>query len=298
MKLETRKDIIGYSFLLPFLIVIFYFIFIPVFITLLLGFYDVSSFQYTFNKFVGLKNFERVLVDPVYWRSLINASIIAVFNVLALIISTFLAELLNIIRRGYAKIAEAILFFPFVLPLIVSTWVWRQILRTDGVLGFLINSLGVNPFNLIPPEGLLGAYPHVVISIVAVEVWYLLGFLTVIIRTALSEVPKEYIEAAKIDGATWWNILTKIKVPYISPTLTFLLVLCLIWAFFIFDIVFMLTYGGPGSASQVPALWMIINAFRLNKPSYATAMTTLTIAIVGGLIFLILGLRILRGRAT
>jgi len=294
MKLKTRYNVIGYTFLLPFLTILSIFIFIPVFFTLLMGFYDIEGFRYSFERFVGLKNFEIVLADPVYWRSLLNATIVAIFNLLTLFIAILLAELLSIINRRYANIVEAVLFLSFVLPLIVSAWVWRQIFRTDGVLGFFINALGLSSLNLIPPEGVLGAYPHVIISIAIVEVWYILGFLTIILRTALSEVPRDYLEAAKIDGATWWQTLTKVKIPCISPTLTLLMFLCLIWGYFIFDIVFMLTYGGPGTESQVPALWMIINAFRLNKSSYATAMTVLTIAIVGGLIFSILMIRMLK----
>lgn len=236
-----------------------------------------STLSKPFKDFVGLANFQKALADQTFIHSIGNTLIFA-FGVTA--IETFLGFVLALalyteIRAG--RILRTLAMLPLFTPPVAVAMIWRLIY--DPVSGFLNHYLF--KFGLIErPVAFLGRADLAMPSIMAADVWQWTPFCFLLILAALQSLPTEPYEAAAVDGASSWQVFWRITLPLVTPSLIVTFLFRLIIALKVFDLVFILTYGGPGSATQVMSFYIYKVGFTMFKTGYAAALTLLVFFMV------------------
>lgn len=238
--------------------------------------------------FVGLANYRQALVDPIFWISLRNNLFWVVTSiVLPMATGLVIAVLLSAIRRGQ-RIYSGIFFTPVVLNLIIVGLVWGIIYNPlIGPLNRLLRTVGLGSLAL----GWLGDRHAVTPAIMVAGAWTFFGFCAVIFLQGLRTLDREQIEAATIDGAGPFRRFRKIIVPALSDQVTLLVVMSIIGSFKVFDIVYVMTKGGPDHASEVIATYMYWQSFMNGSLGYGAALAVMLTAVVAGASLAMMALR-------
>ncbi len=239
--------------------------------------------------FVGLHNFEYLFGDPLFLRSLKNnAFLLLVVPILAfgcLIVAMLLFE-----RTPGWKFFRNALFMPFLLSIVVVGTVFSYIFTLHGVLNQILEGIGL-PFLA---QDWLGSKDLVMYSILAVIVWREMGFGFVLYLARLMSINEELFEAAKVDGANWWQRLWYVAIPQVRSTMEFYTVILVIMALsWVFDYVFVMTQGGPGTSSWVSEFYVYSMNFRYQNQGVAAAMALVLLAISS--VLMILRVQVSRG---
>lgn len=238
-------------------------------------------------RYIQFRNYERMWNDPVFWQVLKNTVLLAVgVVVIKLVLALALALLLNqkVAGRGLYR---AIIFSPTFTTSVAVAMVWSWIFDPFyGVLRVPLSWLG-----LASPEWLSDVNWSLP-AIIIVTIWSGLGYDMVIFLAGLQGVPKVFYEAARVDGATGWQVFRSITFPLLSPTTFFLTITSIISAFKTFDIVSVMTSGGPLNSSNVLIHYIYQNAFQWFRMGYASALAVVFFIII--LIITIIQFRISR----
>lgn len=219
--------------------------------------------------FVGLANYVELFQDPKLWPALKNNAIWIVLGTIApLAIGLALALLMWHVRRGSALYRVAF-FLPFILPPVAVGVVWGWIY--DPVRGWLNQALEAVGLGFLR-TGWLGNPETALYAVLATAVWATSGFIFVILLAALRNVDVELVEASRLDGANALQRLWYIILPQIMPVFLMVTTITLVGGFSVFDIIFVMTGGGPAGATDVLGTLAYSNAFQLNRISYGTTI--------------------------
>jgi raffinose/stachyose/melibiose transport system permease protein len=246
----------------------------------LLGFYlsftDWNRYSSEIH-FIGLRNFALIFSKQNYWHSITNTIIFTLVTiVLKTVIGLLLALLLTKGLRRFFDFHRVIIYLPAILPMIVVGIVFRSILHpTTGVLNEFLRAMGLD----FLAQRWLTNTDIALYSVILVDTWKGVGFIMVILIAGLQVIPTEYYEAAQIDGASPWDEFWKITLPLLMPTLTVTTVLNLLYGLKVFDIVWVLTNGGPGYATET-VYTMVFKEFSKGRYGVSTALSTLLFAIM------------------
>jgi multiple sugar transport system permease protein len=228
--------------------------------------------------FVELENYRKILFqDKMFWKSLRNTvTYIAMVVPLEVILAFFLSVLINRRIRGI-NIYRAIFFMPFVLSLASIGLLWTWLYSADfGLVGFIFNKLHIpSPMWLYDPKW---AMP----SIVFTTLWRNVGYYMVIFLAGLQGIPRDLYEAAELDGAAAWQKLRHVTIPLLSPTTFFILVIAVIWAFHVFDLIYIMTGGGrTGNIDATITLvyYLYEVGFRWFQMGMASALAVILLAL-------------------
>ena len=262
---RTRHRLVPLAFLAPNLAIFLVFIIVPALYNFLLSLYRTSPFSPPV--FVGAENFRYLLEqDDLFWRAIRNILVFVVGDV-ALItgLSVLVGVLLNqeIRLRGFFRSA---FFYPVLLSPVVVALVWQWILNSQfGVLNALLQGLGLarQPWLLRADWAMFWA--------IFVHVWATLGFFALIVLAGLQSIPPTLYEAATIDGAGRWGGFRYVTLPLLMPTLMVVLILSMIRSFEVFDDIYVLTGGGPGTATLLIVQYIYRSAFQLDQSGLAAA---------------------------
>jgi multiple sugar transport system permease protein len=236
--------------------------------------------------FIGLGNYKRLLSDPTFWTVLKNTLIFSVIFVPAsTILALGLAALLNKELPGW-KLARAIVVLPTLVPAAAAAMAWLWLLNSDaGLINRMLGPL-LGVFNLAAPAWLqskLWAMPAIMI----VSLWQV-GQSVLIYQAALREVPESLHEAAELDGLTGLRRFWHVTLPMISPVVLFNVVIGIIGAMQVFVFPFIMTNGGPGTATYFYSMYLYDNAFLFGpQMGYACAMAWVQMMLVGALTWLL-----------
>ena len=272
IKLKNKGAII--VFLFPSFLGFLLFSLLPVIATFLISLFNWSLLAEP--KLIGLKNFITLFTkDPLFDKVLWNTFYYVVFYAgLNVIISLLLAMWMNQKRKGMGFF-RALFFIPVLVPPIAFSMIWRWIFAPDfGVLNTLLGYLGIQGPNW------LGDINTAMVALIITTLFQYIGYNMMIFTAGLQGVNPSLYEAASIDGA---NILAKfchITLPTISPTIFFVLLTQLIRAFQTFDHVYILTNGGPGSATEILGLYLYHNAFVGYRLGYGAAISVIMFAFI------------------
>ncbi|MBB3138692.1 multiple sugar transport system permease protein [Rhizobium pisi] len=262
LKPETRTAMV---FLLPSFLGFMIFMALPIVASLALSF---TSWQLISTpSFVGFQNYVRLFtVDPAFYTILRNTLFFAVeYLALNIIVSLTLAVWISSVKHGKA-IFRVIFFLPTFTPTIAASVVWLLIFTPDGLADTIIRALGLGlPNFLLNPSWAMQA-------IVLVTLWANVGYNVVMFNAALDLVPKHYLEAATIDGANAWQRFWRIRLPLISPTIFFATVMTAITSLQVFDEIYAMTRGGPGSATATLGFAIYQKGFANFQMGYASAL--------------------------
>lgn len=257
------------------------FIFLPATLTIFGSFFSFSSTSPIWI-FVGLGNYSRAAADAVFWIAIRNNAIIVGGSViLQLGLGTMLAAILDRgIPRG-STFFRTIIFAPMVVSSVAVGLIWLIVLDPNtGMLNALVKAVGLTP----PSMGWLGD-PNISIWIILiVGVWHYTGLIMVIILAGLQAIPKELYEAAELDGACGIKSFWYITLPSIRNVLSVAAIVTTIIGLKSFDLIFVLTQGGPANATQVLGTYLYSQAFKLNEMGYAYALSVilLVVAVIFG----------------
>ena len=221
--------------------------------------------EYTFT---GLRNFRLMIGDALFQRAFTNSLVWVFSNVgLQFIISFSLALILNSPMLRWRRLSRALILVPWATPPVVVALMWRFIFAEQGPLNVLLGHLGMAdpPLWLLSPTLALWAC-------IITNVWMGIPFMTVMLLAGLQSVERELYEAAAIDGASFLQTTFKVTLPVVKNVVLTVLALVSIWTFNMFDIVFILTRGGPGHASMTLPLYAFQSAFLFHRLGYAAAV--------------------------
>jgi raffinose/stachyose/melibiose transport system permease protein len=222
--------------------------------------------------FVGLANFVEMFTDSQTWHALGNNAIWIVIGTLAPMIIGLLMAVLIWSTRYAGSLYRLLFFLPFVLPQVAIGIVWGWIYDpVSGWLNQILQAVGLGRF----ARGWLGDPDTAIFAVLATAIWATCGFVTMIILSALRNIDVELIDAGLIDGAGAARRLWHIILPQIMPVYLMVLTLTLVGGFSVFDIIFVMTGGGPADATEVLGTYAYSSAFELNRISYGTVLALL-----------------------
>lgn len=272
---EDRRQPFAYLWVAPAVALFAVFVVLPAVVALGLSFTQWDGI--TAARFAGLANFRAAFTDGAYWTALVHNLIYAIGTVAGkLVLSLGLALILNasVPARAFFRTA---LFMPVVLSFVAVGMLWSFIYSYN--IGLLNNLLG-----LVGLDGLerdwLGDQHTALAAVIVVDIWKWFGFHMIIFLAGLQAIPNEVYEASRIDGAGWWRQLTSITLPLIVPVATINLILSLAGAFNVFDVVYIMTTGGPNNATDVAMLEIYTQAFQFNKYGYSAALSVVQLLVV------------------
>jgi multiple sugar transport system permease protein len=222
-----------------------------------------------------LSNFTRLLQDRLFGVALVQT---VVFTGAALavefLLGLALALLIDSLTRG-KSLFRAGMLVPMLLPPVVAAVAWRLIYNPQfGVLNGTLRRMGADTSGLTWTSGDASALA----SVILVDIWEWTPFLFLLLSAGLQAIPHEPIEAARIDGASAWQILRDVTLPLLKPTILLALLLRAMDLVRIFDQIFILTQGGPGTATETASLYIYRTAFRFSNFGYAAAMSFVLLA--------------------
>lgn len=298
---EWRK---AYLFLLPALVILITFRVLPIFVSVRMSFHHWGMAGP--RAFAGLGNYIAVLKDPMFYKSLLNTGWYVLFEVpLTLVLSLGIAILLNQKIRGLG-FYRTVYYLPVVTSIVAVSVVWRWILHPDrGVLNYLLSVVGISGIRwLQDPRGIFQLFlgsrgenlpyllrgPSVALGgLVLMGIWKAVGYNTVIFLAGLQNISQTYYEAARIDGASRFQMLRRITLPLLSPTTYYVLIMSSIAAFETFAQVWIMTGpppGGPLSTTKVVMYYFYENSFELWRLGYGASVAFIAFIIILGLTIL------------
>jgi raffinose/stachyose/melibiose transport system permease protein len=274
--MKMKNKIYPFYFSVGAIILYSLFMVIPGLMGFYLSFTDWNRYSPEIN-FVGFKNFVLIFSRQNYWHSISNTIIFTIVTIaLKTAIALMLALLLSRGLKRFFNFHRVIIYLPAIIPMLVVGIVFKSILHpTTGMLNEFLRGIGLN----ILAQRWLTNPDIALYSVIFVDTWKGVGFIMVILIAGLQAIPSEYYEAAQIDGANKWNELWKITLPLLMPTLTVTTVLNLLYGLKVFDIVWVLTNGGPGYATET-VYTVVFKEFSKGRYGVSTALSTLLFTIM------------------
>lgn len=228
-------------------------------------------------RYIGLRNFEKILSDPMTGAVLMNNVHYAVGTVLGkIVLSLFLAILLHQALRGRTFYRTS-LFMPVVMSFVVVGVLWSWLFNPQfGLINSFLRGLGLE----FLVQDWLGDAAVALNSLILVDIWKWYGFHMVIFLAGLQSIPEELYEAARIDGASVWQQFLHVTLPMLQPVMIVNVTISVMGAFNVFDIPFIMTAGGPANATNVMALHIYIRGFKFYRFGFSAALSYVLLVIV------------------
>ena len=268
-KIFNKEEYAGWIFILPALLGIFIFIIIPVFCSFGLSFTQWDLLGEI--KPVGFENYKEIFTNKVFYQILLNTIVFAVAtSIFGVIIPLVLAYILQQKIRG-AEFFKVAYFLPFITPMIVVGLIWEWIF--DPNIGALNNLLNTNIHWLYNSTLALPC-------LIVINIWKLIGYNMVIFLSAFGTIPNSIFEAVKIDGANEWQTFKNITVPMLSPTIFFVVIITAISSFQVFDLIYLMTEGGPQNSTNVLVYAIYKQAFEYFNIGKSCALAYVLFAII------------------
>ncbi|ADI00324.1 carbohydrate ABC transporter permease [Salisediminibacterium selenitireducens] len=263
-RIMSDKRIIA-MYTLPALLLIIVLIYVPIVLT---GYYGLMDWDgIGAMTFIGLENYQTLISDSLFWQSAWHSLLLAVFSVASLVIYLAISVVLSSNIKG-ADFFRKVYLIPMLLSSVAIAQLWMRIYHpSNGVMNRFLAWIGMEN----PPLWLSDT--NIVLFAIFIPIlWQYAGFYIIIYYAALRNIPNELMEAARIDGATPFQIAYKIKIPLISGIIKVTIVLAVIGSLKYFDLIYVMTDGGPNGASEVMASYMYKLAFRTNDFGYGSAI--------------------------
>jgi len=267
---RTRQRLELLLLLTPAVLLFVGFVLVPIVVAVYYSFYKWNGFG-PLNDLVGFANYRRALSDTVFQHAILHNVIIAVLSlVIQLPLSIGLALLLNRNLRGRGFL-RLVVFAPYVLSEAVTAVMWLMLLQPDGFVDHLFKAVGLG--SLVTTWL---ASTHVVLyTLFVVITWKYIGFGIVLLLAGLQGIPGELREAAALDGATPWQATRMVTIPLLGPTIRIWIFLSMIGSLQLFDMVWIMTLGGPAGASTTMATYLIDKGFQSYEFGYGSAVAVI-----------------------
>jgi len=277
---KWSEALTGYLFILPTFIGFTLFILYPIVESVRISFMDYSILRG--SEYIGLENYIDILGDrrvrTVYGNTVVFTLFAVFFNAgVGLLLAVVLNRRMPVFIRNLYR---SIFFFPLLVAHTYIAVIWRFLYQKDtGVINYYLGEIGIAAVPWLSQAN------WAMTAIIILDVWKNTGFAMLVFLAGLQNIPHEFYESAQLDGANERQIFFRITLPLLSPTIFFILVLFMIGALQVFDTIMVLTEGGPGDATYVPALELYYMAMRMDRMGVASAIgMILFVIILGGTI--------------
>ena len=267
------KKYTPYLFLLPAILVLSVFFFIPFFQTIGLSFFDYSSSLYnpTFN---GIDNYIKLFKEPIFYKVMFNTLMYLLIAVPFLVIfPLFIAILINQKIRG-VTLYKILIYFPVIISIVVATIAFKWLYANEGISNYLLSFFNIQPI------GWLVDTKWALFSVALVTIWKGIGYYMMIYLASLMSVPQDLYEAADIDGANFLQKHLTVTIPHIMPTIALVTTISTISAMKVFAEIYVMTKGGPLNSSKTIVYYIYERAFENLDLGYASAMAVVLLVIV------------------
>jgi alpha-1,4-digalacturonate transport system permease protein len=290
---------IAWMFVAPNLVILGVFTFLPIVINFYFAFTGGVLLYPSERPYTGLENLETLFecesyLDPstcrkdLFWRAIYNTAQFALVQVALMVVFALITALVlnrKILGRGFFR---SVFFYPVLLSPVVVALIWKWVLQREGVLNAVLAGAGASPV------GWLSDATWAFFWCVFVSIWAHMGFYTLILLAGLQAIPSDVYEAAEMDGASPWRRFSRITLPLLMPNLIVVLVLGLIRAVQVFDEVFVLTGGGPGSATTFIVQFIYQTGFAESIHQYGLAAAASLVLALSLLVLTLVQLRLTR----
>jgi multiple sugar transport system permease protein len=269
----VRNALIGWSFILPNFVGFGLLTLVPVLALFYYAFTDWNIFGVA--EWVGVANFTQLWHDDSFWTALWNTVVYTVFHIpLTMGAALGLALLLNRRLRGVAFF-RTVAFFPYITSIVAIAQVWNMLFSPEfGPINALLRAVGV-----AHPPGWTVSSDWSMPAVIVVGTWREMGYYMLIFLAGLQTIPIQLYEAARIDGANAWQRFRAVTIPGLRPTTFFVTVMLTIGSFKVFDLILLLTNGGPGQSTLVLSQYIFQKGFGENQFGYASAVSIVLFAI-------------------
>jgi multiple sugar transport system permease protein len=273
---KARFDYSPYLFILPFLIFCLALLLYPVIYSLTLSFRDatVETFVSGEMPFNGLTQYQATLADPVFWRALTNTILFAFFSILFQFTIGFLLALFFQADFPLKNFCLALLLIPWVSPVLTAANIFKGLFNEIGPVNQIFNSIGLHPLPWLADPAY--AFPATIVA----NIWIGFPFNFILLYAGMRSIPIEVYEAARIDGARFWKRVAYITLPMLKPVSVAVLTLGTIYTVKVFDLVFIMTGGGPANGTQLLSTYAYQVGFSVLNFGEAAAIATLMVLLV------------------
>lgn len=273
---RRREAIAGYLFVAPDVIGLLLFVGVPMVFSFILGFFSASGFGG--YSFVGLDNYRRMFSDDLFVKSgTITLVYVVIFVPLLFAVSLGLALLVRV-QRPFIGVFRSLFFAPNVVSLVVVGLVWQFVLIDRiGVLNRLTDAIGLGD------RSWLGSPKLALASVLLVSVWFFMGYYMTIFVAGLQDIPADYYDAARVDGASRWRMFRDVTWPLLRPTSLFVAMIITITGvggLQAFDLIYVMTKGGPANGTSLVIFYIYQQAFQFNDLGYAAAMASFVVFVL------------------
>ena len=272
-RLGRVNGISNYLYVMPALIMVLVFLIAPVIFVIYASFTDWDLIHPM--NFVGLKNYINIFKDP---NLLVSTRNTLLWVVIILLVPMLLGLILAVFIKNvwFSNQIKSIFYIPLAMSGAGIGIIWNWIFSRTGLLNSVLISLGV----LVAPKSWLLSSPQNTLAMAVAATWQVTGLNMILFLMGLQDIQPEVLEAAKIDGANEWKTFTKIILPLLKPITTVVIILNIIGSFKIFDIIWVMTAGGPARSSETLAVSMYKESFSLYRMGYGSAIAVLLSIIV------------------
>ena len=273
---SRRLKLTPYLFILPAVVVMGIGLIYPVIDAFYLSLYDWQiGTPLDTAEFIGLAQYQRMFNDEAVYNSIWVTFKFGFWVItVEMVLGVALALLLEKPIRG-ASLFRTIFILPLMVSPVVVGLIWRYLFNTRvGWINYYLEKFGIEGLNWLGEPGLA------MFAIVFTDIWQWTPFIFIIVIAGLQSLPSEIVEAAKIDGANWWQTIFLVKLPMIKSILLIAFLMRLIDVFRALEVMYILTYGGPGNSTELLSLHIYKSAFDSQQLGYAAAISALLIVIV------------------
>jgi ABC-type sugar transport system permease subunit len=273
---SLRPALVGWSFILPNFLGFALLTLVPMAFGLALSFMEWSPWGDP--EWVGFENFERMFRSSTFWIALWNTTYYAAGHIpLTMAVSLGLALLLNRALAGLGFFRTAF-FLPYVTSLVAVAVVWNMLFNpASGPVNQFLQLVGVSD-----PPGWTSSTAWAMPAVIVASVWRDMGYYMVLFLAGLQTIPTELYEAARVDGANAWQRFRNVTLPGLRPTTFFVLIMCTVASFKVFDLIVVMTDGGPGRATKVLSQLIYEEGIREGRFGLASAISLVLFVLVAG----------------
>jgi multiple sugar transport system permease protein len=273
---KARFDASPYTFILGFVVFCLVMLLYPVVFSLTLSFREatVETFVSGDMPFNGLTQYQAAVADPVFWRAVINTVLFAFFSILFQFTIGFLLALLFQVNFPLKNFCLALLLIPWVLPVLTAANIFKGLFNEVGPINQIFRLVALGPFPWLADPAY--AFPATIVA----NIWIGFPFNFILLYAGMRSIPIEVYEAAKIDGANFWTRVVHITLPLLKPVSVAVLMLGTIYTVKVFDLVWIMTGGGPANGTHLLSTYAYQVGFSLLNFGEAAAIATLMVLLV------------------
>ena len=274
---QTKTDMVySWIFILPVILILLLAAFIPLGYGLVLSFHRFKlNIAGSRPVFVGLYNYIGMFKDEIFLKALSNNIVFALLSVSAeLVIGVVVAMMLSDDNRN-SRVMITLLMVPMIIAPVAAGTLWRMMLdRTYGVINYIITLVGLQPVSW------LGDYRIAIYTVIMVDCWQFIPFVAILVMSSIKSIPKSFLDAARVDGASPWKVFILVVLPITAPVIIIVAMIRFIDAFKIFDVIFVMTQGGPGNATEMLPTYIYRQGIKFLDVGYSSATAVLFILVM------------------